>query len=93
MTEQLADQIIAMRSGPDGIEGTRDDPFTSSQEILAAVGISPAQAPQLASLIASAADSTWRVTSVGKSGDVTRTVRMVILKQSNSVQLRSWKEY
>jgi general secretion pathway protein K len=93
MTEQLADQIIAMRSGADGIEGTRDDPFTSSQEILAAVGISPAQAPQLASLIASAADSTWRVTSVGKSGDVTRTVRMVILKQANSVQLRSWKEY
>jgi general secretion pathway protein K len=93
MTEQLADQIIAMRSGPDGIEGTRDDPFTSSQEILAAVGISAAQAPQLASLIASAADSTWRVTSVGKSGDVTRTVRMVILKQANSVQLRSWKEY
>lgn len=93
MTEQLADQIIALRSGPDGIEGTRDDPFTSSQEILAAVGISPAQAPQLASLIANAADSTWRVTSVGKSGDVTRTVRMVISKQANSVQLRSWKEY
>ena len=95
MTEQLADQIIALRSGPDGIEGTRDDPFKSSQEVLAAVGISPAQAPQLASLIASAADQTWRVTSVGKSGDVTRTVRMVILKQpnSNSVQLKSWKEY
>jgi len=93
MTEQLADQIIAMRSGADGIEGTKDDPFKSSQELLAAVGISPAQAPQLMSLVAPSADQTWRVTSVGKSGDVTRTVRMVILKQGVSVQLRSWKEY
>jgi general secretion pathway protein K len=91
MTEQLADQIIAMRSGPDGIEGTRDDPFKSSTELMAAVGIPP-QAP-IAQVIAQASDQTWRVVSVGKSGDVTRTVRMVISKQANSVQLKSWKEY
>jgi general secretion pathway protein K len=93
MTEQLADQIIALRSGPDGIEGTKDDPFKTGQEILAAVGI-PAQS-QLATLIANAPDSTWRVISVGKSGDVTRTVRMVIIKQQGAAlpTLRSWKEY
>lgn len=93
MTEQLADQIIALRSGPDGIEGTKDDPFKSSQELAAAVGIPP-QAP-LMSLIAPSADQTWRVTSVGKSGDVTRTVRMVIIKQQGAAipTLRSWKEY
>jgi general secretion pathway protein K len=91
MTEQLADQIIAMRSGGDGIEGTRDDPFKSSAELMAAVGIPP-QAP-IMTLVSPASDQTWRVISVGKSGDVTRTVRMVILKQANSVQLKSWKEY
>jgi general secretion pathway protein K len=95
MTEQLADQIIALRSGPDGIEGTKDDPFKTGPEILAAVGISQAQAPQLFSLLASAPESTWRVISVGKSGDVTRTVRMVIIKQQGAAlpQLKSWKEY
>lgn len=91
MTEQLADQIIAMRSGPDGIEGTKDDPFKSSQELAAQIGIPP-QAP-IMNLIAPSADQTWRVISVGKSGDVTRTVRMVIRKQGPAVQLRSWKEY
>jgi general secretion pathway protein K len=91
MTEQLADQIIAMRSGGDGIEGTKDDPFKSSAELVAAVGIPP-QAP-IMTLISSSNEQTWRVISQGKSGDVTRTVRMVILKKSNSVQLKSWKEY
>jgi general secretion pathway protein K len=91
MTEQLADQIIAMRSGGDGIEGTVDDPFKSSTELMAAVGI-PAQAP-IMSLIARTSAQTWRVISVGKSGDVTRTVRMVIEKKANTVQLKSWKEY
>jgi hypothetical protein len=93
MTEQLADQIIALRSGPDGIEGTKDDPFKTGQEIMAAVGI-PAQAPIMA-LLATSADQTWRVISVGKSGDVTRTVRMVIIKQQGAPlpTLRSWKEY
>jgi hypothetical protein len=91
MTEQLADQIIAMRSGADGIEGTKDDPFKSSAELVAAVGI-PAQAP-IMRLIAQTSAQTWRVISVGKSGDVTRTVRMVIEKKANTVQLKSWKEY
>jgi general secretion pathway protein K len=91
MTEQLADQIIAMRSGADGIEGTKDDPFKSSAELVAAVGI-PAQAP-IMNLIARSSEQTWRVISVGKSGDVTRTVRMVISKRANTVQLKSWKEY
>jgi general secretion pathway protein K len=92
MTEQLADQLIALRSGADEIEGTRDDPFRSSQELAAAMGI-PAQAP-IMSLLASSTDQTWRVISVGKSGGVTRTVRMVILKQGAGMpQLRSWKEY
>lgn len=92
MTEQLADQIITMRSGADGIEGTRDDPFKTPQELLAAMGV-PAQAP-IMSLISTTADQTWRVISEGKSGDVTRTVRMVIVKQGAGMpQLKSWKEY
>jgi hypothetical protein len=33
-----------------------------------------------------------RVVSVGKSGNATRTVRMVVFKQNNAIRLLSWKE-
>jgi len=89
INEQLVDQFITLRSGPDGIQGTEDDPFRSSQEALTTLGI--AQLPQTAALVAGPIPI-WRVISEGKSGDVTRTVRMVVRKQG-SAQLLSWKEF
>ncbi|HXT12895.1 MAG TPA: general secretion pathway protein GspK [Candidatus Angelobacter sp.] len=45
--EGIADQIIRVRSGPDGVDGTDDDtPFTSVGE-LASVGLPQAAAPSL----------------------------------------------
>ena len=94
VTEANADQFLTMRRGPDGIEGTEDDVnFKNIEEVGVALGISVAQARQLqgANLI-TFNDTVLRITSIGKSGTVTRTVRMVINKQGNSIRLLSWKE-
>jgi general secretion pathway protein K len=94
VTENNADQLLTMRRGPDGIEGTEDDvKFTNLQEVGVALGFSVAEATQLQnSGLIRIDDSVLRVTSVGKSGAITRMVRMVINKQGNSIRLLSWKE-
>ncbi|MGI9087381.1 MAG: general secretion pathway protein GspK [Chthoniobacterales bacterium] len=92
MTEPLVDQFIAARSGPDGIQGTPDDPeFKSVEDIRILLGFNTEQFKQLAPLVAFK-DQVLRVTSVGKSGDVTRVVQMVIRKAGNVPQLITWKE-
>jgi general secretion pathway protein K len=85
-SEDRVDQFLTIRSGADAINGTEDDPPIA--EALVALGI-----PQLQStgLIAVVPDQVMRVVSVGKSGDVVRTVRAVFVKGSN--QLKSWKEF
>jgi len=85
-SEDRVDQFLALRSGADGIDGTADDPPPA--QALVALGI-PLQ--QLQGLIGT--DQVLRVVSVGKSGDVTRTVRLIFLKQGNAIQLKSWKEF
>jgi general secretion pathway protein K len=95
MTDIRVDQFLSMRRGPDEIEGTEDDAeFTSMDEVAIALGFSQAQFTQLfATGLVGLNDPVLRVTSVGKSGAVTRTVRMVINKQGNSVRLLTWKEF
>jgi general secretion pathway protein K len=91
-TEPVADRFLQMRRGPDNIEGTEDDVlFTNPQEVQIALGFRQDQFNQLASLI-TMNGPVVRVESVGKSGNATRTVRMVIFKQGNSIRLLSWKE-
>jgi general secretion pathway protein K len=91
-TEPVADRFIQLRRGPDNIEGTDDDVvFTNPQEVQIALGFRQDQFNQLASLI-TVNGPVVRVESVGKSGNSTRTVRMVIFKQGNSIRLLSWKE-
>jgi hypothetical protein len=96
MTEGLVDRFMSMRRGPDDIEGTEDDVrFTSAAErgdLNIALGLTPDQFRQIANLI-TVNDSVMRIVSVGKSANVTRTVRMVLFKQGNSMRLLSWKEY
>jgi hypothetical protein len=91
INEQLVDQFIQQRAGSDEIQGTEDDPFRSSAEALQALGL--AQVPQITALVAGGGDPVWRVVSEGKSGDIMRTVRMVIRKQGSTATLLSWKEY
>jgi hypothetical protein len=83
-SEDRVDQFLTLRSGADGIDGTVDDPPIAETQV--ALGI-PQQ--QLAGLIGT--DQVLRVVSVGKSGDVTRTVRVVFVK--SNTQLKSWKEF
>jgi hypothetical protein len=92
MTESLVDRFLEMRRGPDGIDGTADDTqFNSLAEIQAALGLSPEQFKQLTPLV-EFKDPTFRVMSVGKSGDATRVVQMIVRKTGNVPQLVMWKE-
>jgi len=92
MTEPVVDRFLSMRRGPDDIEGTEDDvKFANLQEVQIALGLRQDQFNQLASLI-TLNESVVRVVSVGKSGAVTRTVRMVVFKQNTAIRLISWKE-
>lgn len=93
MTEPLADQFLSVRRGPDGIDGTEDDAeFKTLEDVRIALGFAPEQFKQLAA-VTGFKDQVLRVVSVGKSGDVTRVVRMVIRKTGGGVpQLITWKE-
>ena len=84
-SEDRVDQFLTLRSGADGIDGTQDDPLITDAQVV--LGIPP---QQLAGLIGT--DQVLRVVSVGKSGDVTRTVRVVFVK-GNTQSLKSWKEF
>jgi general secretion pathway protein K len=93
MTEGVVDRFMSMRRGPDDIEGTEDDVrFTDLRQVQIALGLTQDQFTQFASLIAATAnDSVVRIVSIGKSGGVTRTVRMVVMRPGP--RLISWKEY
>ncbi len=92
MTEPLVDAFLQIRRGPDGIDGTEDDPqFKSLDEIRAVLGISPDQFAALNGLVGFK-DPVFRIVSVGKSGDTTRVVQMVVRKVGSSPQMITWKE-
>jgi type II secretory pathway component PulK len=92
MSEGVVDRFMAMRRGPDDLQGTDDDYlFTNPADVQIALGLRQDQFIQLANLITTTSPVV-RVESVGKSASVTRTVRMVIFKQNNAIRLISWKE-
>lgn len=94
-TEPLADRFLQMRRGPDDIEGNEDDlKFTNAEEVRIALGFRADQFNQLAALI-TFDSQVVRIVSVGKSGPMTRTVRVVIYKQGGGIRLfpGTWKEY
>ena len=93
MTEGVVDRFMSLRRGPDDIEGTEDDVrFTDLSRVQIALGLTADQIRQIATLIsATPVDQILRIVSIGKSGGVTRTVRMVVMKPGP--RLISWKEY
>ena len=94
-TEMMADRFLHMRRGPDDIEGTEDDlKFTNPDEVRIALGFRADQFNQLAALI-TFDSQVVRIMSIGKSGPVARTVRVVIYKQGGGIRLipGTWKEY
>ncbi|HEY2124633.1 MAG TPA: hypothetical protein VGG94_04130, partial [Chthoniobacterales bacterium] len=92
MTEPLVDTFLQLRQGPDGIDGTDDDAeFKSLEEVRAALGLRPDQFAALQNVVGFK-DPVFRIVSVGKSGETTRTVQMVVRKTGNTSQMITWKE-
>jgi type II secretory pathway component PulK len=92
MTEQLVDAFLQVRRGPDGIDATEDDVhFKSLDEVRSVLGFSPDQFNALNGLIGFR-DPVIRIVSVGKSGDTTRVVQMVLRRVGNGSQMITWKE-
>jgi len=94
--DDYVDRFLQLRAGPDGVDGTADDTqFNDAQDALTrGLGLNSQQISQLQNLVGSNFP-VFRVVSEGKSGDVTRSVQMIV---SGGGGLRghplviSWKE-
>src|SRR5262249_10456752 len=76
--EQIVDRYLQYRRGPDGIDGTPDDPpMQSMDQVRLALGFTPDQFAQLSGLVG-VNDQVVRIVSLGNSSDVKRTVEMII---------------
>jgi hypothetical protein len=92
MRDDFVDRFLQLRRGPDGIDGTADDAqFKNLADVQYALGLSPEQFQQLAALVGFN-DQVMRILSVGKSGNIARTVKMVVRKSGNLPQVIVWKE-
>ena len=87
MGDDSVDRFLQLRRGPDGIDGTPDDfQFTATAgtsvppEVQAALGLNPQQFQQIQPLV-QFRGPVLRIVSIGKSGDVTRSVEMVVQRQ------------
>ena len=96
--DDFVDLFLQLRRGQDGIDGTADDPQLDQATALSTLGIN-LQGRQLGALqnliIFKSPNPVFRIVSVGKSGDVTRSVEMVVLKPTAGIgrpQVFSWKE-
>ena len=101
--DDFVDRFLQLRQGPDGIDGTADDfQFTTTSpgqfqvppDVVSALGLNPQQFAQIQQLV-QFKGPVWRIVSVGRSHDVTRSVEMVVNKVPQGVvqpQVLSWKE-
>ena len=90
--DDLADRFLQSRRGPDGIDGTGDDAqFASLIDVYIVLGLTEEQFQQIASLVGFK-DPVFRIMSMGKSGDVTRSLQMIVRKGAGIPQVISWKE-
>jgi hypothetical protein len=108
--DDKVDRFLQLRRGPDGIDGTADDfQFDGAlggtmqggagslpPEVQTALGLNQQQLQQIPGLTFGFKNTlVFRVTSIGRSGDVTRTVQMIVLKGGSAggrPQIMSWKE-
>lgn len=97
ISDDLADRFLQLRRGSDGIDGTADDAqFNDPNDALTrGIGLNPQQIqqmPVLAKGLVTYKGPVLRIVSVGRSGDVTRSVQMIVLKGGGVPQVISWKE-
>ena len=85
--DDAIDRFLQLRRGPDGIDGTADDfrfVATAGTSVppaaQAALGLNPQQFQQIQALV-QFKGPVMHIVSVGKSGEVTRSVEMIVLKQ------------
>jgi hypothetical protein len=94
--DDRVDQFLQLRRGSDGIDGTADDGQLDPRTAFDTLGFPGGQPPQIAGLTPGFKNTlVFRVTSVGKSGDVTRTVQMIVSKggaAGGRPMVMSWKE-
>ena len=92
MGDDLVDRFLQLRRGPDGIDGTADDTqFGSLADVQIALGLTPEQFQQIAGLVVFK-DQTFRILSMGKSGNLTRSLQMIVRKGGSIPQVITWKE-
>jgi hypothetical protein len=92
MGDDVVDRFLQLRRGLDGIDGTVDDAqFNNLADIQIALGLTPEQFQQIGSLVG-LKDPIFRVLSTGKSGNLTRSLQMIVRKGGSIPQVISWKE-
>jgi hypothetical protein len=94
--DDYVDRFLQLRAGPDGVDGTADDvQFNDVQDALTrGLGLNSQQISQLQNLIGFNFP-VFRVVSKGKSGDVTRSVQMIVSTMGAAggrPSVTSWKE-
>ena len=93
--DDLVDRFLQLRRGSDGIDGTADDTqFTSlSDALTSGVGLNPQQSAQIQNLVIFNSP-VFRIVSVGRSGDVKRSVQMIASNGAlgGRPAVMSWKE-
>jgi len=106
--DDFVDRFLQARRGADGLDGTADDPQMDQQTAFSLLGLTGAGTGTGKSsqtngiqngiqnlIVFKSPNPVFRITSVGKSGDVSRSVEMLVLKQAAGVgrpQVFSWKE-
>lgn len=102
--DDFVDRFLQVRRGPDGIDGTADDAQMDQPTAFALLGLGSqgpgqSQSPQANAIqnliVYKSPNPVFRIVSVGKSGNVTRSVEMIVLKQTAGAgrpQVFSWKE-
>src|SRR5215471_10769380 len=100
--DDFVNRFLQARRGADGIDETADDPQMDQPTAFSLLGLgavgtgNSAQANGIQNLIVyKSPNPVFRVVSVGKCGNVTRSVQMIVLKQAAGAgrpQVFSWKE-
>jgi hypothetical protein len=98
--DEFVDRFLQVRRGPDALDGTEDDPQMDPSMAFSLLGLgagmgtgtatTTAQSQQgtatgIQSILGFKSSDIFRIVSVGKSGDLTRSVEMIVQKQQAGV--------